>query len=355
MRSCGRLGLLATSREQLGVNGEIDWRVPCLSVPKEQDAVDSESLDSSEAVRCSGTAHAPVRPNFGVTDDNAQAVAAICQRLDGIPLAIELAAARAGMMSAERIAEALADRFHLLSGSTRSAVPRQATLRASVNWSYELLPEPDRALLRRLSVFAGGLTLEAASAVGADGEVGGYEVLGLLSALVDKSLAQVNGKGTAPAARNDQGVRGRGAGCLWRGARRPQPPPGVLRRARRACRSWHGYLGDLVIARRARRRAGQPAARRSTGASPPGSPTPALASSARSSSFSIPVAFGSRGCAVARGRPTPTASPRPAAPSFTAAQRGWRRTPISLRRSASVRLRPTSGGSWVTTESWPGA
>ena len=195
VRSCGRLGLLATSREQLGVNGEIVWRVPCLSVPKEQDAVDSESLDSSEAVRLFRDRARAVRPNFAITDDNAQAVAAICQRLDGIPLAIELAAARAGMMSAERIAEALADRFHLLSGSTRSAVPRQATLRASVDWSYELLPEPERALLRRLSVFAGGLTLEAAERVGADGEVGGYEVLGLLSALVDKSLAQVNEKG----------------------------------------------------------------------------------------------------------------------------------------------------------------
>ena len=135
------------------------------------------------------------RPNFAITDDNAPAVAAICQRLDGIPLAIELAAARARMMSAERIAEALADRFHLLSGSSRSAVPRQATLRASVDWSYELLTEPERALLRRLSVFAGGLTLDAAEGVGAAGEVGSYEVLGLLSALVDKSLAQVNEKG----------------------------------------------------------------------------------------------------------------------------------------------------------------
>jgi hypothetical protein len=101
-------------------------------------------------------------------------VAAICQRLDGIPVAIELAAARARMMSAERIAEALADRFHLLAGGARGAVPRQATLRASVDWSYELLPEPERALLRRLSVFAGGLTLDAAERVGAAGEVGRY-------------------------------------------------------------------------------------------------------------------------------------------------------------------------------------
>ncbi|MGO9657846.1 MAG: helix-turn-helix transcriptional regulator, partial [Acidimicrobiales bacterium] len=131
---------------------------------------------------------------FTVTNDNSPAVAAICSRLDGIPLAIELAAARARMMSAERIAEALADRFHLLAGGRR-AVPRQATLRASVDWSYDLLPGPERALLRRLSVFAGSLTLDAAEQVGAAGEVGRYDVLGLLSALVDKSLVQVNEKG----------------------------------------------------------------------------------------------------------------------------------------------------------------
>ena len=193
--SCGRLAVLATSREQLGVRGEVVWRVPCLSVPEEQGAVDIQSLDASEAVRLFRDRARVARPNFAITDDNASAVAAICQRLDGIPLAIELAASRARMMSAERIAEGLADRFHLLSGPTRSAVPRQATLRASVDWSYELLQEPERALLRRLSVFAGGLTLDAAENVGAAGEVGQYEVLELLSALVDKSLAQVNEKG----------------------------------------------------------------------------------------------------------------------------------------------------------------
>ena len=198
-RSCGRLAVLATSREPLGVAGEVVWRVPCLSVPlpvpEEQGPVGTEALDASEAARLFIDRARAARPNFAVTDDNAPAVAAICQRLDGIPLAIELAAARARMMSAEHIAEALADRFHLLAGGARSAIPRQATLRASVDWSYELLPEPERALLRRLSVFAGGLTLDAAERVGAAGEVGRYDVLGLLSALVDKSLVQVNEKG----------------------------------------------------------------------------------------------------------------------------------------------------------------
>ena len=193
-RRCGRVSLLATSRQPLGVAGEVVWRVPCLSVPDEQGALDVGSLDASEAARLFIDRARASRPNFTVTNDNSPAVAAICSRLDGIPLAIELAAARARMMSAERIAEALADRFHLLAGGRR-AVPRQATLRASVDWSYDLLPGPERALLRRLSVFAGSLTLDAAEQVGAAGEVGRYDVLGLLSALVDKSLVQVNEKG----------------------------------------------------------------------------------------------------------------------------------------------------------------
>jgi predicted ATPase/class 3 adenylate cyclase/DNA-binding CsgD family transcriptional regulator len=193
--SCGRLAVLATSRERLGVAGEVVWRVPCLSVPEERGPVDIQSLDASEAVRLFRARARAARPNFSITNDNALAVAAICQRLDGIPLAIELAAARARMMSAERIADALADRFHLLAGGDRTAVPRQATLRASVDWSYDLLPEAERALLRRLSVFAGGFSLDAAERVGAAEEVGRYDVLGLLSALVDKSLVQVNDSG----------------------------------------------------------------------------------------------------------------------------------------------------------------
>ena len=195
VRSCGRLVLLATSRQPLGVAGEVTWRVPCLSLPEGQGALGVGSLDASEAARLFNDRARAARPNFTVTEANAPAVAAICQRVDGIPLAIELAAARARMMSVERIAEALADRFHLLTGGTPCAIPRQATLRASVDWSYELLPEAERALLRQLSVFAGGLSLDAAEHVGAAGGTGRYDVLVLLSSLVDKSLAQVNDKG----------------------------------------------------------------------------------------------------------------------------------------------------------------
>jgi predicted ATPase len=193
--NCAQIAVLATSREPLGVSGEVVWRVPSLSMPNEQDPVNIESLDTCEAVRLFIDRARNAQPNFTITNDNAPAVAAICQRLDGIPLAIELAAARVRMMSVERIAEALADRFHLLAGGTRRSLPRQQTLRASVDWSYEMLPEAERALLRRLSVFFGGMTLDAVESVGAAEEADRYEVLGLLSALVDKSLVHVNDTG----------------------------------------------------------------------------------------------------------------------------------------------------------------
>jgi len=190
--ACGRLAVLATSRQPLGVAGEVVWRVPSLSLP---DVGSCAALEASEAARLFRDRARSARPGFGFSVDNAPAVAAICRCLDGIPLAIELAAARVAMMSPETLAEALADRFHLLSGGRPGAVPRQATLWASVDWSYGLLPEVERALLRRLSVFAGGFSLEAAQHVGATGERGRGEVLQLLSSLVDKSLVQVNDQG----------------------------------------------------------------------------------------------------------------------------------------------------------------
>ncbi len=195
VRHCGRLVLLATSRQPLGVPGEVLWRVPGLSMPEGRAGLGIPALNASGAARLFTDRARAVRPNFAITDDNAPAVAAICSHLDGIPLAIELAAARVRMMSVERVAEALADRFHLLATGPGTAVPRQATLRASVDWSYGLLPEPERAVLRRLSVFAGGFSLDAAEHVCAGGNVGIYDILALLSALVDKSLVQVNDKG----------------------------------------------------------------------------------------------------------------------------------------------------------------
>jgi hypothetical protein len=145
LRGAPGVAILATSRAPLGVAGETSWRVPSLSLPAERMPEPVEGLAQSDAVRLFIERALKVRPNFSISNDNAAAVAGICHALDGIPLAIELAAARVRLMAVEEIAAALADRFHLLTGGARSALPRQQTLRASVDWSYELLdviPEP---------------------------------------------------------------------------------------------------------------------------------------------------------------------------------------------------------------------
>jgi predicted ATPase/class 3 adenylate cyclase/DNA-binding CsgD family transcriptional regulator len=178
LRAAPALRVLATSREPLGVPGELTWRVP--------------SLGEDAGVRLFAERAAQVRPGFSAEGDNAEAVTQICRRLDGLPLAIELAAARVRMMPPARIAAALDDRFRLLTGGGRTVLPRQRTLETSVAWSHDLLDEAERALLRRLSVFAGGFTLEAAESVCADGIVDAYAVLEVLSRLVDKSLVQAD-------------------------------------------------------------------------------------------------------------------------------------------------------------------
>ncbi len=182
--------LLATSREALGISGETAYRVPSLSLPPKDftGLQDIASLTQYEAVRLFiERAHA-VQPDFSVTKVNASALVQICQRLDGIPLALELAAARVKSLSAEQIAARLDDRFRLLTGGSRTAVPRQQTLRAAIDWSYDLLTEEERVLLRRLSVFAGGWTLDAAQAVCSCDPVCAEDVLDLLAHLVDRSL-----------------------------------------------------------------------------------------------------------------------------------------------------------------------
>jgi class 3 adenylate cyclase len=175
LHACPDLVVIATSRTPLGVAGETDWRVPPLSLPPPERRRDSPAaVGQFDAVRLFIERARKARPNFAVTNDNAPAVAQICQELDGLPLAIELAAARVRMMSVEQIAAGLGDRFHLLTGGTRTVLPRHQTLRASVDWSHELLSDDERALLRRLSVFAGGFTLDLAEAVCADEELGGW-------------------------------------------------------------------------------------------------------------------------------------------------------------------------------------
>src|ERR671911_192074 len=159
--------------------------VPPLTVPE---ASTAEKLEGYESIRLFVERARQRDPAFALTPGNGPAVAQVCQRLEGIPLALELAAARIGVLSVERIANRLDDSLGLLTAGGRTALPRQRTLRATLQWSHELLDEPERKLFRRLSVFAGGLTLEVAEAVGAGNGIEQHDVLDLLSRLVDKSL-----------------------------------------------------------------------------------------------------------------------------------------------------------------------
>jgi len=199
LRHCSGLTLLATSREALGVGGELLWRVPSLPVPPahssdpqgQTPSEADEQIRLYEAVRLFLERAQAVRPEFRLTLSNTAAIAQICQWLDGIPLAIELAAARVQVLSPEQIAARLADRFGLLTGGSRLALPRQQTLRATLDWSYGLLTETEQTLLRHLSVFAGGWTLEAAEAVCSCVELRELEVLDGLTHLVNKSLVLI--------------------------------------------------------------------------------------------------------------------------------------------------------------------
>ena len=186
LRACPQLKIIASSREALGIAGETVYRVPSLSLPKSDAAI--STLMQCESVQLFMERARAAQPHFTLTDVNASSVAQICLRLDGIPLALELAAARVKMFSAEQIASRLDDRFRLLTGGSRTALPRQQTLRALIDWSYSLLTEPERILFRRLSVFIGGWPLEAAEQVCAGKGVEQLDVLDLLSRLVDKSL-----------------------------------------------------------------------------------------------------------------------------------------------------------------------
>jgi predicted ATPase/class 3 adenylate cyclase/DNA-binding CsgD family transcriptional regulator len=197
LESCPGVTALATSRAPLGVPGESAWRVPALALPQEPAREPVESLSQYDAVKLFIERAMKARSNFAVTNDNAPAVAQICVDLDGIPLAIELAAARVRMLSIEQIAAGLADRFHLLTGGARSALPRHQTLRASVDWSHDLLSDQERVLFRRLGAFAGGFTLDAAEQVCADDQLDRYAILDLLTALVDKSLVLTVERGPA--------------------------------------------------------------------------------------------------------------------------------------------------------------
>lgn len=192
LRACSKLTILATSREALGIAGERAYRVPSLSIAGLHHAPALDAIMGNDCVHLFVERAQAVQSDFHLNNKNAPAIAQICTRLDGIPLAVELAAARVKVLTPDQIAARLDDRFRLLTGGSRAALPRQQTLRALIDWSYDLLPEAERTLLRRLSVFVDGLTYEAAEAVCSGDGIEPYEVLDLLTHLADKSLLTVD-------------------------------------------------------------------------------------------------------------------------------------------------------------------
>jgi predicted ATPase/two-component SAPR family response regulator len=191
LAACPALVVLATSREALGVEGELSWQVPPLSLPEGGPAPTASELVTSDAVKLFEQRAQLVRPSFRITDENAAAVLSICQRLDGLPLAIELAAARMRILSSAQLAERMDDIFALLVGGARSAPPRHQALRATLDWSYDLLDTDERATFRRLATFFGGFTLHAAERIAAGGDIRPDAMLELLTRLADKSLLRV--------------------------------------------------------------------------------------------------------------------------------------------------------------------
>jgi predicted ATPase/DNA-binding CsgD family transcriptional regulator len=192
LRACPSLRILATSREALGIAGETSWLVPSLSLPDPGDPPSIEQSARYEAIRLFVERARAVASHFEMTEENALAVARVCERLEGIPLAIELAAARTRVLSVEQIASRLDNSFRLLKSGRRMADPRHRTLRTTIDWSHDLLSDEEQVLFRRLSVFAGGWTLEAAEEVCAGEDIEKEEVLDLLTHLTDKSLVLVS-------------------------------------------------------------------------------------------------------------------------------------------------------------------
>ena len=237
LRGCPGLVLLATSREPLGIDGERVYRVPSLGVPAE--GADMAAVRASEAVRLLEDRAAAQGVTLSWDKDSAQVAGRICRRLDGIPLALELAAARLRVVSAEELDTRLDERFAILTGGSRAGLPRQQTLRAMVDWSWELLTGAERAVLARLSAFAGGFGLAAAEAVVAGLDVPAPEVAGVLGALVDKSLVQFGDSGADPGRyRLLETVRQYAAGQL------DALGPGIAESARLAHRDYYLALAE---------------------------------------------------------------------------------------------------------------
>ena len=195
LAACPGLRVLATSRQALRIPGETVWRVPSLQMPELVDATAASRVSRTEAVQLFVERARAAQPIFVLNDVNANAVVRVCRQLDGIPLALELAAARLSALSVEQIAARLDDRFTLLTEGSSTALSRQQTLHSMLDWSYALLSDRERVLLRRFAVFAGGWTLEAAEAVGADETLQAGEILDPLAHLVGKSLVVADTQG----------------------------------------------------------------------------------------------------------------------------------------------------------------
>ena len=187
LRSCPRLRILATSQTRLGVPGEASWPVPPLTVP-EPELADPQAAAEAESVRLFCDRAALARPGFGLTGENVAAVGEICRQLDGIPLAIELAAARVSALTVAQLAARLGNRFRLLTGGSRAALPRHRTLEAAIEWSHDLLSETEQVCFRRMAVFAGGCTIDAVETVCPDDALPLDVVFETVTALIDRSL-----------------------------------------------------------------------------------------------------------------------------------------------------------------------
>ncbi len=264
IRQCPKVRFLATSREPLGIDGERVYRVPSLTLPG-SDAESVEDLAGSDAVQLFAERARTHQPDFVIDALSARDAVTICRRLDGIPLALELAAARLSSMSLAQVAARLDQRFRLLTGGSRNAMPRQQTLQATVDWSFGLLTGQERETLTRLSVFAGGFDLEAAEALCASAEVDALDVLDLLGSLVDKSLVVADHSPQTVRYRLLETIRqysaqellrvgGRRRGPAHQGpARSLLPGPGEGRRPR------HDRPRPGQVAAPVRRRVGEPA------------------------------------------------------------------------------------------------
>ena len=194
LQNCTKVKIIATSREALRSDGETPYRISSLSLPDPNQINTPLELSQYEAVRLFIERALAVNINFRVNNENASSLAQICRHLDGIPLAIELAAARINVMGVEKICEKLSDRFRLLTGGKRTALPRQQTLKAMIDWSYDLLTEKEKILFQRLSVFSGGWTLEAAEEICSNDDIDSFEMLDTHTNLMDKSLINISEK-----------------------------------------------------------------------------------------------------------------------------------------------------------------